>query len=83
MAKEFSEEEILKFWEKKEIYQKSKKKNVNGEKFYMMDGPPYATGHIHMGTALNKISKDIAMRAQRLQGKMYLIDVDMIHMESQ
>ncbi|MFH1238083.1 MAG: isoleucine--tRNA ligase [archaeon] len=69
MAKEFSEEEILKFWEKKEIYQKSKKKNVNGEKFYMMDGPPYATGHIHMGTALNKISKDIAMRAQRLQGK--------------
>ena len=35
----------------------------------MMDGPPYANGSIHMGTALNKILKDIAMRAQRLQGK--------------
>ena len=34
-----------------------------------MDGPPYATGKIHMGTALNKILKDIAMRSQRLQGK--------------
>jgi len=69
MEKEFTEEEILKFWEEKEIYKKSKEKNVNGKKFYMMDGPPYATGHIHMGTALNKISKDIALRAQRLQGK--------------
>ncbi|MEK6828762.1 MAG: isoleucine--tRNA ligase, partial [Nanoarchaeota archaeon] len=37
--------------------------------FYFMDGPPYATGHIHMGTALNKILKDIAMRSQRLMGK--------------
>jgi len=33
-----------------------------------MDGPPYASGHIHMGTALNKILKDIAMRSRRLQG---------------
>ena len=46
-----TEEEILKFWEKKKIYEKSKKKNSKGKKFYMMDGPPYATGHIHMGTA--------------------------------
>lgn len=69
MTQELTEEEILKFWEEKEIYKKSKEKNKNGKKFYMMDGPPYATGHIHMGTALNKISKDIAMRAQRLQGK--------------
>jgi isoleucyl-tRNA synthetase len=63
------EEEILKFWKEKQIYEKSIKKNSKGKKFYMMDGPPYATGHIHMGTALNKISKDIAMRAQRLQGR--------------
>lgn len=64
-----TEEEILKFWEEKKIYEKSKEKNAGNKKFYMMDGPPYATGHIHMGTALNKILKDIAMRAQRLQGK--------------
>jgi len=64
-----TEEDILKFWEERKIYEKLKKKNVNGEKFYMMDGPPYATGRIHIGTALNKISKDIAIRAQRMQGK--------------
>ena len=64
-----TEEQILKFWKDKKIYEKSKKKNSQGKKFYFMDGPPYASGHIHMGTALNKILKDIAMRSQRLQGK--------------
>lgn len=62
------EEEVLKFWEKNKIYDKSKKKNAKGKKFYLMDGPPYANGHIHMGTALNKILKDIVMRSRRLQG---------------
>ncbi len=62
------ETEILKFWKNKKIYEKSKKKNLDGKKFYLMDGPPYATGHIHMGTALNKILKDIIMRSRRLQG---------------
>jgi isoleucyl-tRNA synthetase len=64
-----SEEEILKFWKEKKIYEKLRKKNSKGKKFYFMDGPPYATGHIHMGTALNKILKDIAMRYERLLGK--------------
>ncbi|MFQ5531739.1 MAG: isoleucine--tRNA ligase, partial [Candidatus Nanoarchaeia archaeon] len=63
------EEEVLKFWKYKKIYEKVKKKNSKGKSFYFMDGPPYATGHIHMGTALNKILKDIVMRSQRLQGK--------------
>lgn len=62
------EQEILGFWKKNKIYEKSKKKNCKGKKFYLMDGPPYATGHIHMGTALNKVLKDIAMRSHRLQG---------------
>lgn len=66
--KDTGEKEILKFWKDKKIYEKSRKKNSKGKKFYFMDGPPYATGHIHMGTALNKISKDIAMRSRRLQG---------------
>ena len=66
--KVMGEKEILSFWSDKKIYEKSKKKNSKGKKFYFMDGPPYATGHIHMGTALNKISKDIAMRSRRLQG---------------
>lgn len=63
------EKKILEFWKKKKIYQKLKKRNSKGKKFYFMDGPPYATGSIHMGTALNKILKDIAMRSQRLMGK--------------
>jgi len=62
------EEQTLKFWQKNRIYEKSREKNVKGAKFYFMDGPPYATGHIHMGTALNKILKDIALRSRRLQG---------------
>ncbi len=67
--KQLTEEQILKFWKDKKIYEKAKSKNSKSKPFYFMDGPPYATGHIHMGTALNKILKDIAMRSQRLQGK--------------
>jgi len=63
-----SEERILNHWKSNKIYEKSKEKNLKGKKFYFMDGPPYATGHIHMGTALNKILKDVAMRVRRLQG---------------
>ncbi|MEK6757603.1 MAG: class I tRNA ligase family protein, partial [Nanoarchaeota archaeon] len=62
------EKEILNFWKQKKIYEKSKKKNSKGKPFYMMDGPPYANGHVHMGHALNKISKDIIMRCKRIQG---------------
>lgn len=62
------EEDILKFWEDNKIYEKSKKKNAKGKKFYMMDGPPYANANIHLGTALNKTLKDVAMRSKRLQG---------------
>src|SRR3990167_7036443 len=64
-----TEDEVLAFWDKEKIYEKVKERNAKGKKFYLMDGPPYATGHIHMGTALNKILKDIALRSQRLQGK--------------
>ena len=63
-----TEEEVLKFWKQKKIYNKVRKKNSRGKRFYFMDGPPYATGHIHMGTALNKILKDIAMRYKRSTG---------------
>src|SRR3989344_2580632 len=63
-----SENEVLDFWDKNKIYEKSKNKNSKGKKFFMMDGPPYATGHIHLGTALNKILKDVAMRGKRMQG---------------
>lgn len=65
---ENNEKTILEFWSKRKIYEKSVKQNSKGKKFYFMDGPPYATGHIHMGTALNKVLKDISLRSRRLQG---------------
>jgi len=57
------EPQILEEWEKKDIYHKRLERNRNsGRKFVLHDGPPYANGGIHMGTALNKVLKDIIMR---------------------
>lgn len=63
-----TEEDVLAFWKKQKIYEKSQKKNAKGAPYYLVDGPPYANGHIHMGHALNKTLKDIALRSRRLQG---------------
>jgi isoleucyl-tRNA synthetase len=64
------EEKIREYWVQNKVVPKVRKKQSTGkEKFYFMDGPPYATGHIHMGTALNKIMKDCAIRSQRMQAK--------------
>ncbi|MCX6801131.1 MAG: isoleucine--tRNA ligase [Candidatus Diapherotrites archaeon] len=64
------EEKVIAFWKKENVIKKVRTKQAKGKKtFYFMDGPPYATGHIHMGTALNKIMKDCAIRSQRMQGK--------------
>lgn len=63
------EKEVLEFWKKHNIYQKSKDKNKGSETFYFCDGPPYATGQIHPGTGWNKTLKDAFCRYQRLNGK--------------
>jgi len=62
------EPEILSFWEKKDIYKKILKKNEGKPVFILHDGPPYANGHIHLGTALNKILKDIVVKYKSLNG---------------
>ena len=46
-----------------------RKKSKGRKKFVLHDGPPYANGHIHMGTALNKILKDVIVRTQQMTGK--------------
>jgi len=56
------EPQILEKWEKNKIFEKLRKNSKGKEKFILHDGPPYANGHIHMGTALNKILKDIIIR---------------------
>ena len=52
------EPEILRHWEAINLYKELRKSNNGKEKFILHDGPPYANGNIHMGTALNKILKE-------------------------
>jgi len=63
------EPEILKRWDESKIFERLRKKSKGKEKFILHDGPPYANGHIHMGTALNKILKDIITRFHQMNGK--------------
>ncbi|MCM8807734.1 MAG: isoleucine--tRNA ligase [Candidatus Omnitrophica bacterium] len=62
------EPEILNFWYRINIYEKILKKNKGKPYFILHDGPPYANGHIHLGTALNKILKDIVIKYKSLRG---------------
>ena len=63
------EPEILKFWERQNMYKKLRESRKGKVKFVLHDGPPYANGHIHMGTALNKILKDMITKFHQMDGK--------------
>ena len=63
------EPQILEKWEKNKVFEKIRRKSKGKDKFILHDGPPYANGHIHMGTALNKILKDIIIRFHQMSGK--------------
>ena len=63
------EPKILETWDKTKLYDKLRKKSAGKEKFILHDGPPYANGHIHMGTALNKILKDIVTKFHQMRDK--------------
>jgi isoleucyl-tRNA synthetase len=63
------EPEILERWERLGIYRRLRESAAGREKFILHDGPPYANGHLHMGTALNKILKDVVNRSQQMLGK--------------
>ncbi|RLC12640.1 MAG: isoleucine--tRNA ligase [Deltaproteobacteria bacterium] len=62
------EPEILKSWEVTGLYQQLREGSKGRHKFILHDGPPYANGHIHIGTALNKILKDIVIRSRQMSG---------------
>jgi len=62
------EPEILKFWEEMDIYAKVQEKNQGKPKFVLHDGPPYANGDIHLGTALNKVLKDFIVKYRSMDG---------------
>ena len=63
------EPEFLKYWDEINLYKELRNSRKGQEKFVLHDGPPYANGNIHMGTALNKILKDIIVKFHQMDGK--------------
>ncbi len=62
------EPDILKKWESLNLYQKLRELGKTRPHFILHDGPPYANAHIHMGTAVNKILKDIVVKSKTISG---------------
>jgi isoleucyl-tRNA synthetase len=62
------EDEVRDRWEKVDAYERTREHREGGEPWYFIDGPPYATGHIHLGTAWNKVLKDHKIRFMRMRG---------------
>ena len=62
------EPKMLEDWEQNHVYEQMIKNNEGKPQFILHDGPPYANGNIHMGTALNKIIKDIITRYKNMSG---------------
>ena len=60
---------IVDFWNKIDLYNNLRATSKGKEKFVLHDGPPYANGNIHMGTALNKILKDLVVKFHQMNGK--------------
>ncbi|MEG0178138.1 MAG: isoleucine--tRNA ligase [Oscillospiraceae bacterium] len=62
------EPEMLKNWDADNLYENMVKNNEGKPLYVLHDGPPYANGNIHMGTAMNKILKDIIVRYKNMNG---------------
>ncbi len=59
---------VLKRWAKEKLYQKIQQHAEGKPAYILHDGPPYANGNIHLGTAFNKVLKDIILRSKRMNG---------------
>jgi isoleucyl-tRNA synthetase len=62
------EPEMLKQWDGIDIYSKIREASRDRETYILHDGPPYANGNIHLGTALNKVIKDMVIKAKNMSG---------------
>ena len=62
------EPEILKTWDETRLYQQIQQAREGAELFVLHDGPPFANGDVHMGTALNKILKDLVVKSKTMAG---------------
>src|SRR5215217_4464710 len=63
-----TEPETLARWAAMDLYGKIRAQRRGAPKFVLHDGPPYANGNIHIGTAMNKILKDVVTRSQQMLG---------------
>src|ERR1700683_3967326 len=63
------EPKILEPWQKLNLYGRLRAAAKGRSKYVLHDGPPYANGHIHIGTALNKILKDFVVKSKTMGGK--------------
>ena len=73
-----SEPETLARWAAMDLYGKLRERRAGAPKFVLHDGPPYANGNIHMGTALNKILKELVVKSRSMAGfdAPYLVGYD-------
>ena len=62
------EVKMMEFWNNIELWKKLRETSKDRQKFILHDGPPYANGPIHIGTAANKILKDIINRTMQFEG---------------
>ncbi|MGA9098449.1 MAG: isoleucine--tRNA ligase [Methanotrichaceae archaeon] len=62
------EDQIRELWERSDTYHKVRELRAKGLKFFFVDGPPYTTGRIHLGTAWNKVIKDSILRYRSMNG---------------
>ena len=63
------EPEILARWARENLYGELRRSGKGRPKFVLHDGPPYANGNVHIGTALNKTLKDIVVRSHQMTGR--------------
>src|SRR4029077_16980841 len=63
------EPEILRMWEETRVYEQIQRARAGAALFVLYDGPTFANGDVHMGTALNKILKDMVVKSQTMLGK--------------
>ncbi len=62
------EPEMLEKWENIDLYNLIRQSSKGRKRFHLHDGPPYANGNIHMGTAFNKVLKDIIIKSRQMAG---------------
>jgi isoleucyl-tRNA synthetase len=62
------EPEMIERWERENLYHMIRQSSEGRKRYHLHDGPPYANGHIHMGTAFNKVLKDIIVKSKQMTG---------------